>query len=70
MSALALIATELAHRHLSYAGRHCLYSFLSAHQLKQFRTKRRHIRAHFGSPDNIVAAALTIGQAMAKNLGD
>jgi len=30
--------------------------------LKQFRTKRRRIRAHFGSPDNIVAAALTIGQ--------
>ena len=28
----------------------CLYSFLSAHQLKQFRTKRRRIRAHFGSP--------------------
>jgi len=48
----------------------CLYSFLSAHQLKQFRTKRRRIRAHFGSPDNIVAAALTIGQAMTKNLGD
>src|SRR5258707_6960063 len=40
----------------------CLYVFLSAHQLKQFRTKRRRIRAHFGSPDNIVAAALTIGQ--------
>src|SRR5258707_1186345 len=40
----------------------CLYSFLSAHQLKQFRTKRRRIRAHFGSPDNIAAAALTIGQ--------
>jgi len=40
----------------------CLYGFLSAHQLKQFRTKRRRIRAHFGSPDNIVAAALTIGQ--------
>jgi hypothetical protein len=39
----------------------CLYGFLSAHQLKQFRTKRRRIRAHFGSPDNIVAAALTIG---------
>jgi hypothetical protein len=48
----------------------CLYSFLSAHQLKQFGTKRRRIRAHFGSPDNIVAAALTIGQAMTKNLGD
>ena len=40
----------------------CPYGFLSAHQLKQFRTKRRRIRAHFGSPDNIVAAALTIGQ--------
>jgi len=40
----------------------CLAGFLSAHQLKQFRTKRRRIRAHFGSPDNIVAAALTIGQ--------
>jgi hypothetical protein len=40
----------------------CLYGFLSAHQLKQFRTKRRRIRGHFGSPDNIVAAALTIGQ--------
>jgi hypothetical protein len=39
----------------------CLYRFLSAHQLKQFRTTRRRIRAHFGSPDNIVAAALTIG---------
>src|SRR2546423_718673 len=40
----------------------CLYSFLSAHQLKHFRPKRRRIRAHFGSPDNIMAAALTIGQ--------
>jgi hypothetical protein len=40
----------------------CLYPFLSAHQLKQFRTKRRRIRVHFGSPDNIAAAALTIGQ--------
>ena len=28
----------------------CLYSFLSAHQLKQFRTKRRRIRARFGFP--------------------
>ena len=28
----------------------CLAGFLSAHQLKQFRTKRRRIRAHFGSP--------------------
>jgi hypothetical protein len=36
--------------------------FLSAHQLKQFRTKRRRIRAHFGCSDNIAAAALTIGQ--------
>src|SRR5207302_10486848 len=40
----------------------CLYGFLSAHQLKQFRTKRRRIRAHFGSPDNIAATTLTIGQ--------
>jgi hypothetical protein len=30
--------------------------------LKQFRTKRRRIRAHFGTSDNIAAAALTIGQ--------
>src|SRR5260221_947033 len=40
----------------------CLYGFLSAHQLKHFRTKRRRIRAHFGSPDNILTPALTIGQ--------
>ena len=40
----------------------CLVSFLSEHQLKRFRTKRRRIRAHFGSPDNIAATALTIGQ--------
>jgi len=40
----------------------CLYGFQSAHQFEQFRTKRRRIRAHFGSPDNILAAALTIGQ--------
>jgi hypothetical protein len=40
----------------------CLYGFFSTHQLKQFRTKRRRIRAHFGSADNIMAAALTIGQ--------
>jgi len=40
----------------------CLYGFLSSHQLKQFRTKRRRIRAHFGSADNIIAASLTIGQ--------
>ena len=40
----------------------CLAGFLSEHQLKQFRTKRRRIRAHFGSLDNIAAAALTIGQ--------
>jgi len=39
-----------------------LYGLLTAHQLKQFRTKRRRIRAHFGSPDNVLAAALTIGQ--------
>jgi hypothetical protein len=40
----------------------CVSGFLSAHQPKQFRTKRRRIRAHFGSSDNILAAALTIGQ--------
>jgi hypothetical protein len=40
----------------------CVSGFLSAHQLKQFRTKRRRIRAHFGSSDNILAAALIIGQ--------
>jgi hypothetical protein len=40
----------------------CLAGFSSEHQLKQFRTKRRRIRAHFGSLDNIAATALTIGQ--------
>jgi hypothetical protein len=40
----------------------CLASFLSEQQLKQFRTKRRRIRAHFGSLDNIGATALTIAQ--------
>jgi hypothetical protein len=40
----------------------CLARFLSAQQLKQYRTKRRRIRAHFGSLDNIAATALTIGQ--------
>jgi hypothetical protein len=40
----------------------CLVGFLSEHQLKQFRTKRRRIRAYFGSADNIAAIALTIGQ--------
>jgi len=40
----------------------CLSSFLSPHQIKQFRTKRRRIRAHFGSSDNILATALTVGQ--------
>jgi hypothetical protein len=40
----------------------CVAGFLSDHQLKQFRTKRRRIRAHFGSLDNIAATALTIGQ--------
>jgi hypothetical protein len=40
----------------------CLVGFLSEHQLKQFRTKRRRIRAHFGSSGNIAAIALTIGQ--------
>ena len=40
----------------------CVVGFLSEHQLKQFRTKRRRIRAHFGTLDNIAAAGLTIGQ--------
>src|SRR5438477_2918882 len=40
----------------------CLARFLSEHQLKKFRTKRRRIRAHFGSPENIAATALTINQ--------
>ena len=40
----------------------CLAGFSSEHQSKQFRTKRRRIRAHFGSLDNIAATALTIGQ--------
>jgi hypothetical protein len=35
---------------------------LSEYQLKQFRSKRRRIRAHFGSADNIAAIALTIAQ--------
>jgi hypothetical protein len=39
-----------------------LAGFLSEHQLKQLRTKRRRIRAHFGSADNIASIALTIGQ--------
>jgi hypothetical protein len=39
-----------------------LAGFLSEHQLKQFRSKRRRIRAHFGSADNISAIALTIAQ--------
>jgi hypothetical protein len=39
-----------------------VFGLLSTHQQKQFRTKRRRIRAHFGSADNILAAALTIGQ--------
>jgi hypothetical protein len=38
-----------------------LVGFLSEHQLKQFRTKRRRIRAYFGSSDNIAAVAVTIG---------
>lgn len=37
-----------------------LVGFLSEHQLKQFRTKRRRIRAYFGSAENIAAIALTI----------
>jgi hypothetical protein len=44
------------------AIKECLVGFLSDHQLKQFRTKRRRIRAHFGTSDNIAATALTIGQ--------
>ena len=40
----------------------CLAGFLTEHQLKQFRTKRRRIRAHFGSLDNIVGTSLTVGQ--------
>ena len=40
----------------------CLAGFSSEHQVKKFRTKRRRIRAHFGSLDNIAATALTIGQ--------
>jgi hypothetical protein len=39
----------------------CLAGFLSKQQLKHFRTKRRRIRAHFGSFDNIAITALTIG---------
>jgi hypothetical protein len=37
-----------------------LLRFFSEHQLKQFRTKRRRIRAHFGSAENIAAVALTV----------
>ena len=40
----------------------CFSGFLYERQLEQFRTKRRRIRAYFGSPDNISAVALTIGQ--------
>jgi hypothetical protein len=40
----------------------CLAGFLSEQQLKKFRTKRRRIRAHFGSLDNIAATAVTVGQ--------
>ena len=40
----------------------CLGGLLSEHQLKQFRTKRRRIRAHFGSSDNIASVTLTIAQ--------
>jgi hypothetical protein len=42
----------------------CISGFLSERRLKQFRTRRRRIRAHFGSSDNIAAAALTIGQRL------
>jgi hypothetical protein len=37
-----------------------LIGLWSERQLKQFRTKRRRIRAHFGAADNIAASALTI----------
>ena len=40
----------------------CLAGFLSEQQLKKFRTKRRRIRAHFGSLSNIAAIAITVGQ--------
>jgi hypothetical protein len=40
----------------------CFSGFLSERQMEQFRTKRRRIRAHFGSSDNIAAVTLTIGQ--------
>jgi hypothetical protein len=40
----------------------CLAGFLSEHQLKKFRVKRRRIRAHLGSLDNIAATAITIAQ--------
>jgi hypothetical protein len=40
----------------------CLTGFLSEQQLRKFRTRRRRIRAHFGSLDNIAATAITVGQ--------
>jgi hypothetical protein len=44
------------------AIRRCLMKTLSERQIEQFRTKRRRIRAHFGSFENIGAIALTISQ--------
>jgi hypothetical protein len=40
----------------------CFAGLLSERQLEQFRTKRRRIRAHFGSSGNIAAVAMTIAQ--------
>lgn len=42
-----------------------LIGLWSERQLKQFRTKRRRIRAHFGAADNIAASALTIAHRRA-----
>jgi hypothetical protein len=42
-----------------------LIGLWSERQLKQFRTKRRRIRAHFGAADNIAATALTIAHRRA-----
>lgn len=41
-----------------------LNSLWSEHQLKHFRTKRRRIRAHFGSSETIGAVAITIAQRL------
>ena len=47
-------------RAMAIAG--VLNGFRSEREHKQFRTKRRRIRAHFETPANIGAVALTIGQ--------